>query len=43
MKALITDTIKFTFFTTMVAAFAGVGTAITKVLGLVPHQAHRAR
>jgi len=39
MKALITDTVKFTFFAAMVATFAGVGTAITKILGLVPHQA----
>lgn len=39
MKALITDTIKFTFLTAMVAVFVGVGTAITKALGLVPHQA----
>jgi hypothetical protein len=42
MKALITDTIKFTFFTATVAAFAGVGTTIVRALGLVPHRAHRA-
>jgi hypothetical protein len=39
MKAFITDIVKFSFFTIMVAAFAGVGAAIAKVIGLVPHRA----
>ena len=42
MFALITDTIKFMFFTTMVAAFAIVGTLIARAIGLVPHWAHQA-
>ncbi len=42
MLALITDTIKFVFFTTMVAAFALVGTLIARAVGLIPHRAHQA-
>ena len=34
--------LKVTFLTALVAAFAGAGMVITAVLGLVPHQAHRA-
>lgn len=34
--------LKVTFLTALVAAFAGAGMVITTVLGLVPHQAHRA-
>ncbi len=38
MKAFVTDIVRFTFFSTMVAVFAVVGVVAARVIGFVPRR-----